>query len=278
MIQKAIGNPISPIQKGSSFTASRKDNDCEDSALPNSSFSKNATFSEKHKGQASCAPVTKKAPKAEEQKKKEAKKSVQFNKRVRIRKIRRLETMSAVELESTYFSEKELMAIRIGLRSKIRGLVENYFEECTLDDETVTIDDCATFDSDINDEEDEDDGHFCIRGLEHEFPGGKSRRKQLKMMSRGAVLEEQRLQREFYVGGDDSMRGSCSTHDTIRGSTSTHETMSSTATFACMSHDPAQAIAEIYRIESKPAVLIALEFGKRDEAAADQIYFSHEAT
>lgn len=195
--------------------------------------------------------------------------AVSFNKRVRIRKIRTLGEMSKEEIQATYFTEKDLIGIRNGLRTKIRSLVENNVNLHT-DDYLMQCE------NDFNHEADE--SSFCIRGLEHEFPQGKHKRRQLKVLSRGAVMEEQRLQREFYVGRA-GINGNCS-------STSTHETTFSEST--CSSHsnyslmsgcseDPSVAIAEIYRIESKPAVQLALEFARRDELIADQIYFSHQA-
>jgi len=190
-------------------------------------------------------------------------KTVSFNKRVRIRKIRQLEDMPEREFQASYYTDVELSRIRNNLRAKIRMLVEDNFQE-EFYDESI---DCT----------DEDLSSFCIRGLEHEFPQGKFKRKQLKMMSRGAVLEEQRLQRQFYVTGERS--SSChttlsdSTSSTLSSSLSGFSTMSGSSQF----EDPAVAIAEIYRIESKPAVKLALEVAKRDEYVADQIYFAHQA-
>lgn len=271
-------SPHSNARKGS------VDNDREDSKIPKSSFSKESTY-EKRKGSPPASPA-KRSPKHEKDKVKKAgrkvsfdmesneaksppcasipqdidekknERVVSFNKRVRIRKIRQLEDTPVQEIEKTYYAEHELMEIRNGLRVKIRSLVEQNFQEFEHEDVI---------------EADDDETHFCIRGLEHEFPQGKYRRKQLKMMSRGAVLEEQRLQREFFV------------HSERSSSTHTASTIDSTSTISSYSmscysqEDPSVAIAEIYRIESKPAVQLALEFAKRDEYVADQIYFAHQA-
>lgn len=181
-----------------------------------------------------------------------ADRAVSFNKRVRIRKIKMLEDMPPEQIEATYYSETELTEIRNGLRNEIRSLVEQNFQEDQHED---SIDD-ATIET-----------TFCIRGLEHEFPKGKYKRKQLKMLSRGAVMEEQRLQREFFVHNERSE----SSHDTAT-------TMASTiSSFSYAHEDPSLAIADVYRIESKPAVQLALEYAKKDEFVADQIYFAHQA-
>ena len=172
---------------------------------------------------------------------------VSFNKRVRIRKIKQLDDMPEDLIEATYFSEQELMDIRNGLRNEIRSLVEQNFKE---DEHQDSIDDDST---------------FCIRGLEHEFPQGKYKRKQLKNMSRGAVMEEQRLQREFFV------------HNERSESSHSYDTASTISSFSYAHEDPSLAIADVYRIESKPAVQLALEYAKRDEFVADQIYFAHQA-
>jgi len=175
---------------------------------------------------------------------------VSFNKRVRIRKIKMLEDMPPEQIAATYFSEAELGDIRNGLRNEIRSLVEQNFQEDLYEDSLTDF-----------------EGTFCLRGLEHEFPKGKYKRKQLKMMSRGAVLEEQRLQREFFVHNERSE----SSHDTA---TTLASTLSS---FSYAHEDPSLAIADVYRIESKPAVQLALEYAKKDEFVADQIYFAHQA-
>ena len=208
-------------------------------------------------------------------------KAVSFNKRVRIRKIKRLEDMSEEEIEAVYFTDRELMDIRNDLRANIRSLVETNYRE----DQHETVDDYA-------------DGAtcFCVRGLEHELPRGKLQRKQLKGMSRGAVLEEQRLRRQFRVGRNNSGKNNIngnSNNSPGKNSISSHSTYSTSTVSTCDSSinsfaSPSQhvmmineeadtAISEIYRIESKPAVQLALEFAKRDEAIADQIYFAHQA-
>jgi len=188
---------------------------------------------------------------------------VSFNKRVRIRKIRQLEDMAAEEIHNIYFTEDELINIRNTLRAKIRVLVEQDYDEESYNDEI-----------DINDN---DESFFCVRGLEHEFPIGRMKRKNAKIMARGAVLEEQRLQREFFAHNERSS----STHTTLTTSTHTISTVSShsaSASMVSMIHeDPAVAIAEIYRIESKPAVQAALDAARRDQYIADQIYFAHQA-
>lgn len=242
----------------------------EDSKIPRSSFSKESTMSSKkspksepHKvkkvgRKVSFVPETVTAERTyprnnsgEDSLDGEIKKSdrvVSFNKRVRIRKIRQLEDMTPEQIEATYFTEQELVDIRNGLRTQIRSLVEQNFQE-------EQHEDC------IDDEKIETT--FCIRGLEHEFPRGKYRRKQLKMMSRGAVLEEQRLQREFFIHSERSE--------------STHDTASTIGSYSMVHEDPSLAISDVYRIESKPAVQLALEMAKRDEFVADQIYFAHQA-
>lgn len=206
-------------------------------------------------------------------------KAVCFNKRVRIRKIKRLEDLTQEEIEATYFSDQELVNIRNGLRANIRSMVESNYRE----NQHETVDDYERPES-----------AFCVRGLEHEFPQGKFRRKQLKMMSRGAVLEEQRLQRQFCVGrhalqGEDSINSvTASGSAKSLNSSSNHSTMTASTCdstihsfgpggYHTINEDADIAISEIYRIESKPAVQLALEFAKRDEAIADQIYFAHQA-
>jgi len=189
-------------------------------------------------------------------------KAVCFNKRVRIRKIKRLEDMTEDEVEATYYTEDELMDIRNDLRSKIRSMVESNYKE----DQEENVND---YDSKST--------TFCVRGLEHEFPQGKLRRKQLKMMSRGAVLEEQRLQRQFRVGRTGKSFNSISSHSTSTASTLCTFDSSINSTQHVVDEDADAAISEIYRIESKPAVQLALEMAKRDELIADQIYFAHQA-
>lgn len=189
-------------------------------------------------------------------------KGVSFNKRVRIRKIKRLEDMTEEEIGATYFTDQELMDIRNDLRHTIRSMVENNHRE----DQHETVDD---YDSNST--------VFCVRGLEHEFPQGKFRRKQLKMMSRGAVLEEQRLQRQFRVGRFGKGQNSISSHSTSTASTLSTCDSSINSFHHVVDEDADRAISEIYRIESKPAVQLALVYAKRDEAIADQIYFAHQA-
>jgi len=213
---------------------------------------------------------------------------VSFNKRVRIRKIKRLEDLSPEEIEATYFTASELMDIRNDLRVNIRALVENKYRE----DQHETVEDYNRSDDENNDIDNTTKASFCVRGLEHEFPHGKFRRKQLKMMSRGAVLEEQRLQREFRVGGYSPYKNQSSLSSHSTSTTSTYDSsIRSFATITTMNsssgsgggggvviaEDADVAISEIYRIESKPAVQLALEYGKRDESIADQIYFAHQA-
>jgi len=194
--------------------------------------------------------------------------SISFNKRVRIRKIRTLEEMPKEEIANTYFSEQDLVGIRNKLRIKIRSIMAKNFKE-ELHYESI--------------DDSDNESSFCIRGLEHEFPKGKGRRKQLKMMSRGVVLEEQRLQKQFFVPSDRSS-STHETNDTVSTSSiSTHNTLSasnnSSSCFPLVSpqEDPSVAIAEIYRIESKGAVQLALELARRDQFVADQIYFAHQA-
>ena len=269
-------SPLStPQLKFSPFSSAQKgDSDKEDSRISNSSFSKESTLpqSEERKVKKIARKVSfqsdpeasgktdagesssgeGKSASLPQQEQEDAvpknERVVSFNKRVRIRKIRQLQDMPLDQLEATYFTENELMEIRSGLRSKIRSLVEQNFqvelhEDCIVDEKIETS--------------------FCIRGLEHEFPRGKYIRKQVKMMSRGAVLEEQRLQREFFVYNERSV--------------STHDTASTMGSFSYAHEDPSLAIADVYRIESKPAVQLALEYAKRDQYVADQIYFAHQS-
>jgi hypothetical protein len=257
------------------------DNDCEDSRISPSSFSKKSpekspkqerrsksksphrvSFggSEQLDGKVSGAENSdlKQPPSGDEDGRK-----VSFNKRVRIRKIRQLDDMAAEEIHNIYFTDDELVNIRNTLRSKIRVLVEQDYDEGNYNDEI-----------DINDN---DESFFCVRGLEHEFPIGRMKRRNSKIMARGAVLEEQRQQREFFAHNEQSS----STHTTLTTSSHTISTVSShsaSASMVSMIHeDPAVAIAEIYRIESKPAVQAALDVARRDQYIADQIYFAHQA-
>eukprot|EP00534_Pseudo-nitzschia_fraudulenta_P002050 CAMPEP_0201121922 /NCGR_PEP_ID=MMETSP0850-20130426/5678_1 /ASSEMBLY_ACC=CAM_ASM_000622 /TAXON_ID=183588 /ORGANISM="Pseudo-nitzschia fraudulenta, Strain WWA7" /LENGTH=358 /DNA_ID=CAMNT_0047388489 /DNA_START=402 /DNA_END=1478 /DNA_ORIENTATION=+ len=180
--------------------------------------------------------------------------SVRFNKRVRIRKIRKLADTPRHELEATYYTDKELTDIRNALRAMIRVLVEHNFKENVYDD-----DENIDF---------EDDEIFCIRGLEHELPRGKTRRKQNKLLSRAAVLEEQRQHREFSVvrAAADLVGVPC---DEDEGGCEDPASVSS-----AVREDRNAAISEIYQIESRQAVQLALDFAKRDEYVADKIYMS----
>jgi hypothetical protein len=271
--------PSSQLKMSPSKATARKggveDNDRENSRIPRSSFSKGhkskvvrrVSFeSEDLQRKQQDSPSSSINNSSNDDK--PSRRSISFNKRVRIRKIRTLEEMPKEEIANTYFSEQDLVGIRNKLRIRIRSLVESNFQE-ELHDETI--------------DDSDNESSFCIRGLEHEFPKGKGRRKQLKMMARGGVLEEQRLQKEFFVHSDRSS-STHDTNDTSASSISTHNTVSAsnnsrTSCFSLISQqeDPSVAIAEIYRIESKPAVHLALEFARRDQFVADQIYFAHQA-
>jgi len=83
-----------------------------------------------------------------------------------------------------------------------------------------------------------------VRGLEHEFPDGKARRRKNKTSSRDAVLEEQKWQRERPVNN-----GTFISRD-----------------------DPMYAIAEVYRVESAKSLRHAINVAKLDEIVAERIY------
>lgn len=95
---------------------------------------------------------------------------------------------------------------------------------------------------DVNDDE---ELITCLRGLEHEFPTGKQRRRKNKAISRDIVFEEQRYWRERKENGTDKR---------------------------WLIGDPALAIAEAYRNETLLAVQHARNAGINDENIAKRIY------
>lgn len=199
-------------------------------------------------------------------------KIVQFNRRVRIRKIRMLDDMPIEEIESTYYSNEEMVDLRNSLRAMIRVLVQdvglglgsdngnydnNNVTHATHHNDNNSSSDC---DSDDGTSDCYDDDVFCIRGLEHEFPEGKFRRRQNKRISRGVVFQEQRLQRAFCNHNNHDTAATNAGDDAADGD----------ADIIC--EDPVMAIAELYRMESMPALQHALDTAKQDEFVANRIY------
>lgn len=106
------------------------------------------------------------------------------------------------------------------------------------------INECNGFE-DMNDDE---ELITCLRGLEHEFPRGKQRRRKNKVVSRDIVFEEQRYWRERKGKKKDF-------GDERR-----------------VAEDPDVAIAEAYRVETLMAVQHARNAGISDENIAKRIY------
>merc|ERR1712194_977609 len=118
---------------------------------------------------------------------------------------------------------------------------------------------------------------FCLRGLEVEFPTGKQRRRRNKTIARDMVFEEQR-----YYNTKTSMNTSTPADNSkgIKNDTTgqqheleEREKKEGTAEIAIeIVEDPVLAIAEVYRIESIPALQRALEIGTNDAFIAHCIH------
>jgi hypothetical protein len=144
------------------------------------------------------------------------KKSVDFHRRVRIRKIPMIDEMPESMLQELFYSRSELLQVRTALREKI----QHYTDHTDI----------------VEDEEDEydDGGVFCLRGLEGELPEARMRRRLLKAIARKTVIVEQQTQRtEGY-------------------------------------HDP-MALSLMYQKESFPAVEAAVLIAAKDEFEARMI-------
>lgn len=105
------------------------------------------------------------------------KKSVTFHRRVRIRKIPTLHSMSDSMMQAMFYSREELGRARAALWEKL----QHYTDHTDI----------------VEDEEDEydDGGVFCLRGLENELPEGRMRRRLWKAIARKTVFLEQETQR-----------------------------------------------------------------------------------
>lgn len=162
-----------------------------------------------------------------------------FRKTVKIRRIKLVDDVSAEELESMFYAHDELAVVRNALRDQIRVLVDEGFTKGEYCNDIVSLGDG-------------DDDFFCMRGLEQEFPEGKTRRRRNKSVSRAAVFEEQQIQRslgkmhEYTTGGSSNV----------------------------VFDEPDVAIAEAYRAETRSAVQYAIEVAQQDEAIATDIYAS----
>jgi hypothetical protein len=105
------------------------------------------------------------------------KKSVEFYGRVKIRRIPPLDRMPSSMIQTLFYSREELFQLREGLRENLQHYTDH---------------------SDIVEDDDDkydDDGVFCLRGLESELPDTRIRRRVLRTMSRKVVLVEQDTQR-----------------------------------------------------------------------------------
>lgn len=167
---------------------------------------------------------------------------VSFNRSIRSRHIKLLDDTPTEEIEAKYHSRKELEYIRNTARAQIRACVD----QCADDEELWDYDD--------------DNYIFCMRGLEPQLPRGKSRRHHNINLARGTVLEEQLLHWLFHH------------HDHHRGDADERRATSSDAGAVLVTEDPAKAIAEAYRMESRAALEYALDAAKRDEFIAKEIY------
>lgn len=209
---------------------------------------------------------------------------VTFNKKIRVRKICRVADMSEKELEAKYYSNRDMIETRNSLRAKIRSINEeqqkredrknflvtpcrsaqefiedddNYDLSERSDDDEMRICCGAYYDencdchhinecnNDFEDMNENEESVTCLRGLEHEFPKGKQRRRKNKAISRDMVFHEQRYWRKQ---------------------------RKETNKFCGQFEDPALAIAEAYITETLPAIKHARNVGTNDENIAKQIY------
>lgn len=169
--------------------------------------------------------------------------------------------MSAEEIEAKYYSNQELVDVRNSLRARVRVMIEINYNCSSITDGEDTSNQNSDNDADgvvgeacdfDNFEDDDDNDVFYLRGLEHEFPDGKQRRRESKTLSRDAVLEEQNRQRE------------CSRHQHNPGD------VDDGSFVYC--DDPMHAIAEVYQLESASSLRHAINVAKLDEIIAKRIY------
>lgn len=132
----------------------------------------------------------------------------------------------------------------------------------------------------------DDSAVFCMRGLEHEFPRGKARRRDSKNSSRAAALQEQEAQWDFEWKknntNDIGNNITCQEEDDeceyeeieyIEEECSDDEQAGTIHTNAAaisvlVPDDPTVAIAEVYGEKSRTAREHALLLAKLDEAFA----------
>merc|ERR1712194_654715 len=120
------------------------------------------------------------------------------------------------------------------------------------------------------------DTTFCLRGLEVEFPTGKQRRRRNKTIARDMVFEEQRYYNMIKTKYNTSPPPPTTTSNgnNKNGAKGQQQELEETekkdgkAEIGIEVEDPVMAIAEVYRIESIPALQRALEIGKNDEFIA----------
>jgi len=118
------------------------------------------------------------------------------------------------------------------------------------------------------------DTTFCLRGLEVEFPTGKQRRRRNKTIARDMVFEEQRYynSKTQYNTTTTTTTSNGNNKDTKGHQESEEKKKDVIAEVEIEIEDPVLAIAEVYRIESIPALQRALEIGTNDEFIAQCIY------
>merc|ERR1711907_674177 len=188
---------------------------------------------------------------------------VKFNRKVRIRKIPLLKDISPREIEAKYYSNQELVDARNSLRARVRVMIEMNYNNCNCITEGEAINDQKS-DSDadgvveeacdLSNFYDDDNDVFYLRGLEHEFPDGKERRRVSKTLSREAVLKEQNRQRERSRQGHNDLDDGDDHGDF----------------FYC--GDPMDAIAKVYQLKSASSLRHAINVAKLDEIVAKRIY------
>lgn len=120
------------------------------------------------------------------------------------------------------------------------------------------------------------DNPFCLRGLEVEFPTGKQRRRRNKTIARDMVYEEQRYYNTIktkYNTSTPPTTTSNGNNNKMKGQQELEEEENKDGKVEVeIEEDPVMAIAEVYRIESIPALQRALEIGTNDEFIAHCIY------
>jgi len=107
---------------------------------------------------------------------------------------------------------------------------------------------------------------FCLRGLETEFPKGKQRRRRNKTIARDMVLEEQRYYNSI------SKQQQQQTQTQLGENKDEENNNKDIVQVEAEAEDPVMAIADVYRVESIPALQRALDIAKNDEFIANCIY------